>query len=68
MQESQSKKKRKHKGGVKKLKERIQGNTVYSIGFRSEHKDKDNEEKEREREHNAEIARPPPSRARPLFN
>lgn len=28
---------------IKKLKERIQGNTVYSIGFRSDHKEDEEE-------------------------
>ena len=40
---------------VKKMKERMNGNTVYSIGFRSGHKDDENE-------------RPPPGIPKPHFH
>lgn len=39
---------------VKKFKERVQGNTVYSVGFQSDHSEKAEEEESDER------ARPPP--------
>jgi len=51
---------------VMRLRDRIHGNTVYSIGFNSEHKENE-DEKKNEEETEIVRTRPPPRRIIKLF-